>query len=155
SPTADIPPDSAATIVAKVREPEPRAGEPTPPRPDPVDQSGGERPSKSVAAPARADREDNPMLEIAALRLCSGVKDFGDIHPMTPDAIRPGRDVLVYCEMSGLEWEPCDKGFAWRLAAHLELRSGMEGRIVWEQALGTAKFEYHRRRHDNFLSYRI
>lgn len=165
SPTADTPapPSNPAATLADVREPEPRAQEPPPPRSESVapDEAAAiarkdaEGPATAGPAPARDDREAKPALEIAALRLCSGVKDFGDVQPMNPDRVRPGRDVLVYCEMAGLEWEPCDRGFVWRLAAHLELRSGTDGRIVWEQAMGTAKYESPRRRHDNFVSYRV
>ena len=57
--------------------------------------------------------------------------------------------------MAGLEYQPRGEVFVSRLAAHIELRSGSDGPVVWEQAPGTAEYVCNRRRHDYYVSYRI
>lgn len=162
SPAADVPPRRDAAI-ADVREAKPRPEEPTPTRSEAADADNppiaarrtAETPATSGGTPAQSRQEGPPALEIAALRLCARVKSFGSFEPMNPDALKPGRRVLVYCEMEGLEYQPSGDAFVSRLAAHLELRTGSDGRVAWEQALGIAEETCSRRRHDYFVSYNI
>jgi hypothetical protein len=119
--------------------------------PPPADED-----SPSSGKPAtEADRAERPTLEIAALRLCSKVGGFGAVEPVNPDALKPGQLVGVYWEMSGVEYRAQGDVFVSRLAAHLELRSGPDGPVVWEQALGTAQDVCPRRRRDYYASYPI
>ena len=157
-------PSDRTAALADAREADHQAEEPMPNRsesviPDEskaVDQQIGQGPSMSGGPPPdQVDREGRPPLEIAALRLCSRVKGFGSSKPMNPDAIKPGREVLIYCEMVGHEYQPRGDAYVSRLATHLELRSGTDARLVWEQALGTAEDECPRRRHDYYVSYKI
>jgi hypothetical protein len=114
-----------------------------------------ERPSPSAQPVAEPDRAQRPHLEIAELKLCTQVKDFGDVEAIDHRTVKAGRPMRVYCEMDGLEYQPRGEVFVSRLAAHIELRSGSDGPVVWEQAPGTAEYVCKRRRHDYYVSYRI
>ena len=104
----------------------------------------------------RADRPQCPNLEVAELKLCSRVgKDIGSFEAIDHQQVPTGRLLLVYCEMAGLEYRPRGEVFVSRLAAHIELRSGSDGPVVWEQSPGTAEDVCNRRRRDYYVSYRI
>jgi hypothetical protein len=109
-------------------------------------------PSPSAIAVAQADPTGRPPLEIAALRLCSRVKDFGLYEPVDPDALKPGRRIRVYWEMVGLDYEARGDAFVSRMAAHIELRSETDGSVVWEQSPPTAEYTCPRRRRDYYAS---
>jgi hypothetical protein len=165
SPATDSPgslPDRVAVIV-DAREADRREDESMPTRsesgdpdaPKIVVQQIGGGPATSAEPPAQADREEHPPLEVAALRLCSKVKGFGSFEPVNPEALQPGQRVRVYCEMAGLEYQARGDAFVSRLAAHLELRSGTDGPVVWEQAPEIAKDLCHRPRRDYYVSYLV
>jgi hypothetical protein len=118
-----------------------------------VDQSRAvDVPGPSADPAADADRARRPPLEITALRLCCKVKGFGALEPMDPDSLEAGRRIRVYWEMAGLEYEARGDAFVSRLAAHLELRSEMDGSVVWEQSPPTAEDVCPRRRRDYYAS---
>ncbi len=83
------------------------------------------------------------------------MKDFGSFEAIDHQQVTTGRPMLVYCEMAGLEYRPRGEVFVSRLAAQIELRSGSDGPVVWEQAPGTAEDVCNRRRRDYYVSYRI
>ena len=111
--------------------------------------------STVAATPPTAVVEARPVLEIAAIQLCSKVRGFGEVEAVDPDAIRPGQRVRIYCEMAGLEYRSQGDAFVSRLAAHIELRSGTEGPIVWEQSPEIALDLCQRPRRDYYVSYLI
>jgi hypothetical protein len=113
------------------------------------------RPSPSGQPAAEPDRSERQRLEIAEVKLCSRVKDFGVVEAIDHQQIKTGRPMLVYCEMAGLEYQPRGEVFVSRFAAHIELRSGSDGPVVWEQAPRTAEYVCNRRRQDFFVSCRI
>ncbi len=92
---------------------------------------------------------------IAELKLCSRVLGFGKVEPIAADRVETDRPMWIYCEMAGLEYQPRGDAFVSRLAAHIELHSAADGRVVWEAAPGTAEDVYPSRRRDYFVSYRI
>lgn len=114
-----------------------------------------ERPSPSGQPAAAPDRSERPRLEIAELKLCSRVKKIGEVEVIDHEQLKTGRPMLVYCEMAGLEYQPRGAVFVSRLAAHIELRSGSDGPVVWEQAPGTAEYVCNRPPDGYFVSYRI
>ncbi len=111
--------------------------------------------STVAATPPTAVVEARPVLEIAAIQLCSKVRGFGEVEAVDPDAIRLGQRVRIYCEMAGLEYRSQGDAFVSRLAAHIELRSGTEGPIVWEQSPEIALDLCRRPRRDYYVSYLI
>lgn len=159
------------------------AGTPAPaPAPSDEDPAKLEAASPAVAGPEPAaeilaasdDRPDTPSLqpastrvvpeptpaadsslEIAELKLCSRVTAFGAVAPIQADQVEPGRLVLLYCEMTGLEYQRRGESHVSRLAAHIELKSESTGRVVWEEAPGTAEDVCPNRRRDYYVSYRV
>ncbi len=111
--------------------------------------------STAATSSAAAADEARPILEIVAIQLCSKVRGFGEVELVDPDAIRPGQRVRIYCEMAGLEYRSEGDTFVSRLATHLELRSGADGPIVWEQTPEIARDVCRRPRRDYYVSYLI
>jgi hypothetical protein len=150
----------------------------SPPVPDPVgltdehsDPSPEEKSQPSLAAnraepprePAR-DEGDRPVvappkgppdLKIAELRLCRKVFGFGSFEPIGTTPISASQPFLLYCEMTGLHYEPQGDTYVSRLSARLALKSTTKGSIVWEQTLDTAEDRCRRPRRDYFVNYRI
>jgi hypothetical protein len=112
-------------------------------------------PAPSEGASSKGNHEERPPLEIAALRLGTKVQGFGKVESLNPGALRPGQRLLVYWEMSGLQYQPRGDAFVSRLAAHLELRSGTDGPVVSEHAPRVAESVSPRRLQDYFASYPI
>jgi len=99
--------------------------------------------------------ESDPPLNVANLQLCRKVNGFGSIAPLAATTVRPGQQVLVYCEMTGLRYEATDAGFTSRLALRVELRDTEKETVLWEQEIGIAKDICPRVRHDYYVSYRL
>lgn len=129
-------------------------------RPAKTAESATSRPAKTAEStssrgrtelPARADER----LGVANLQLCRKVAAFGSLEPWDAPAVKPGQRVLLYCEMTGLRYEPAESGFVSRLSTRVELRRADTGTLVWEQELGIAKDVCSRVRHDYYVSYRL
>lgn len=142
----------------------PEAARPLPAGPEPAAATSAapdDRPDAPAGPPASASEPSptatalEPSLQIAELKVCSDVKKFGVVTPINPDRVELGRWVLIYCEMAGLEYQHRGKSFVSRLAAHIELQSESDGRVVWEEAPGTAEDVCPNRRQDYFVSYRL
>jgi hypothetical protein len=126
--------------------------------PAPAEQKVVDKKDKSTAdaRPAiEGDGEPRRPLEIASLRLCTRVKKIGQVESLDPGSLKPGQRLLVYWEMSGLEYQARGDAFVSRLAAHLELRSGTDGPVVWELAPRAAEDVSASRRRDYYASYPI
>jgi hypothetical protein len=98
---------------------------------------------------------EHPSLEVAELRLCRKVIGFGSFETLDATALKAGHPLLVYCEMTGLEYEARGDDFVSRLASHIEIRSEGTGSVVWEQAPRTAEDVCRRRRRDYYVNYLI
>jgi hypothetical protein len=83
------------------------------------------------------------------------VINFGVFEPMDPTAVKAGQRLLVYCELTGLDYEPRGQVFISRLASHLELRSGTDEAIVWEHSPDVGEDTCRRPRRDYYVNYRI
>jgi hypothetical protein len=99
--------------------------------------------------------EERVPMGISSLRLCRKVLGFGAFEPLEEPALRPGQNVLVYCEPSGLRSQSKGNAFVIKLTSRFELVSAKEGTKVWEQELGNAEDEFRGRRRDCFVNYRI
>ena len=111
--------------------------------------------SSAATTSATAVAEARPSLEIVAIQLCSKVRGFGEVESVDPNTIRPGQRVRIYCEMTGLEYRSEGETFVSRLAAHIELQSGADGPVVWEQTPEIARDVCRRPRRDYYVSYLI
>ncbi len=99
--------------------------------------------------------ESYAPIEITALTFCKKIDGFGHYEPIDAPTVRPGQPMLVYCEMSGLKYEPDHDGYRSRLSSRLELIPAEGGDVVWSEELGTAEDACRRRRRDYFVNYRI
>jgi hypothetical protein len=167
----EAPVKGSAAPVAEVAVPQVRAIAPEASSPAPsVDRASSEQSSavvepapdgtrvapsqnESVSAPPVA-AEEIP-LEISALRLCRRVEGFGRVRPFATKTCKPGQTVIIYCEMTGLRYEPHGDGFRSRLEAELEILPPQGSGPAWRQVLGVADDTCHRPRQDYFVSYRF
>lgn len=94
-------------------------------------------------------------LRITDLRFCRKISGFGLHETMDPSEIRPGQPVLLYCEMSGLHYEPADGAFCSRLGSRVEILPSDSPEAVWSKSLDTAEDRCLRRRRDYYVNYRI
>jgi hypothetical protein len=99
--------------------------------------------------------EDRTPLEISDLRLCRKILAFGKVEPLDREPCRPGQVLILYCEMSGLKYEPAEDGFRSRLASQVELVPSGGGRPAWKHSLPTAEDVCQRRRRDVYVSHKI
>ena len=67
--------------------------------------------------------------------------------------MKAGQRLLVYCELTGLQYELRDAVFVSRILSRVELKRASGGPVIWEQELGDAKDECRRRRRDYYVSY--
>jgi hypothetical protein len=94
-------------------------------------------------------------LRISDLRLCSKVEGFGRCDVLQSATLRAGQPILVYCEISGVRYEPGSDGFRSQLASRVEILPCAGGQPVWAQSLETAEDVCRRRRRDYYVNYRI
>jgi hypothetical protein len=104
---------------------------------------------------AVAALEERAPLAISALELCRKVKGFGDFEPIDSTSCRPGRSVIVYCEMTGLRYAAEGDMYRSRLSSRIEVVASGGGEPVWKHDLGTAGELGRRRRRDFYVNYRV
>ena len=101
-------------------------------------------------------RESNPAhrgpLGIGELRFCRSITGFGSFEPLADERVKAGQSLLVYCELTGLQYEKRDAGFASRISSRVELKRASGGPVVWEQELGNAEDTCRRRRRDYYVN---
>ncbi len=142
--TPTVQPTASIAPVEKEKRPEeparnqPRAADPPP----------------TIPASVSASENGDPP-GISELRLCRKVTGFGSFEPLDEKSVKAGQTVLIYCEMTGLRYEPKDDGFVSRVSSRIEIRSAGGGPIRWEHELGAGEDVCRRRRHDYYVNYRV
>lgn len=63
--------------------------------------------------------------------------------------------MLVYCEMTGMQYEAKDTSFVSRLSSKIEIIAASSGATSWTCELGPAEDACASRRHDFYVSYRF
>jgi hypothetical protein len=99
--------------------------------------------------------EAEAPLEVAELKLCKKVHGFGNIEPLDAATRKAGQQVIVYCEMTGLAYEPAGPAFRSRLATTVEILPEGSESPAWSQSLGTAEDACRRRRRDYYVGHRF
>jgi hypothetical protein len=102
---------------------------------------------------AVATLEAQAPLEITELKLCRKVNGFGNIEPLEPPSRKVGQAVVLYCELTGLAYEPTGPSFRSRVSAQVELIADGSETAVWTHSLGTAEDACRRRRRDFFVGH--
>ena len=116
-------------------------------------ERAGDLPSAIVAQVAVP--EHRAPLVISELRLCRKVFGFGSFEPLAEPRVKVGQHLLVYCELTGLQYETRDEGFVSRIASRVEVRPAEGVAILWEQELGAAADLCRRQRRDYYVNYRV
>ena len=70
-------------------------------------------------------------------------------------ALKAGQRLLLYCEVTGLEYELERDGFLSRLSSRIEIKAADSGLLQWGWILGSAEELFGRRRRDNYVNYVI
>ncbi len=104
---------------------------------------------------AVATLEANAPLEIAELKLTRMVHGFGNIEPLEPASRKAGQAVVLYCELTGLAYEPAGPSFRSRVSAEVTLIAEGSEAPAWSHTLGTAEDACRRRRRDFFIGHRF
>jgi len=169
APESDPP---LPVVLARSGEPDgpPKSAKPhvsSPAKLPPVQHASSESPGKKTGPPPERSPEHPPSslvpskrdadshLDVANLQLCRKVTGFGSFEPLAQTTVKPGQQVLLYCEMTGLRYDATDAGFISRLSARVELRATDNETVIWEQEPGIARDVCPRVRHDYYVTYRL
>jgi hypothetical protein len=109
-------------------------------------------PALRIEAPPVVAEE---RLGVGALAFCHKVHGFGSIDPVDPRALKAGQRVLLYCELTGLHYQPAGEQFRSLLSSTVELLPAEGDRPVWSDSLGSAEDRCRHPRRDYFVSYRL
>ena len=109
----------------------------------------------SAAAAQRPYAVHDGPLSITEFRLCRKVFGFGSFEPLADQGVKAGQRLLVYCELTGLQYEARAAGFVSRISSRVEIQSDHGGHVLWEKALGDAEDVCRRRRRDYYVNYRF
>ncbi len=94
-------------------------------------------------------------LSIGDLRLCREVLGFGSFEPLATDRVKAGQQLLVYCELAGIQYEERGDQFVSRISSRVEIKPAGGGPVLWSRELGDAQDVCRRRRRDYFVNYRV
>lgn len=96
--------------------------------------------------------EAEAPLQVDDLRVCKKVEGFGQYEALEPASKKPGQRFLIYCELTGLRYEPRAEGFHSRLASVVELIPEGGTNPVWSHPLGTTEETCRRKRRDYYFN---
>jgi hypothetical protein len=167
-----IPPTRVQDVTARPDSSDPPTAFAGPPDPSVLRASLKPRPLTSQARPAAvstakpsvpdavkpasspAERADQVPFVVGEPKLCRRIHGFGTFEPVEGKELKAGLPVLVYCELTGLRYQPRETTYVSRLSSRVELYA-RDGSRVWEQALGETEDECRSRRTDNYLGCRL
>jgi hypothetical protein len=167
-------PSLPSSEAAPISSPDPPAAQPPAPSPAPAEtvaqtqpDQGEEKPGdpardRSPADNARSNGpdqaaapDDRTPLVISELRLCRNVMGFGSFEPLSGTVLKGGQRLLIYWELTGLQYETRGAEFVSRISSRIELRPAGGGPVRWEQELGAAEDTCRHRRQDYYVNYRV
>jgi hypothetical protein len=111
-------------------------------------------PAIDVTKPAPVNVEPDP-LGINKLMLCRKVLGFGSFESLADTRVKAGQRLLVYCEMTGMQYEEKHSEFVSRLSSRIDITSIANGTIVWMHELGPEKDVCSSRRRDFYVNFRV
>jgi hypothetical protein len=110
------------------------------------------QPAASIV-PAVADPVD--PLAVGKLCLCRKIVGFGSYEPLTESRVKAGQLVLLYCEMTGMQYESKEESFVSRLSSKIEIGSVENDVVKWAYEFRPAVDVCASRRHDFFVNYKF
>ena len=93
----------------------------------------------------------NP-LGVSELHLCRKVHGFGSFELLNQTALKAGQRLLLYWELTGLEYELQKDGYLSRVSSRVEIRTADSALVQWALELGSAEERFGRRRRDNYVN---
>ena len=162
----DAPAPMDVSVVPKLEPPSVRVE--TQPKSASVAMSGSDLPTKDT--PAKSDERTHPAIDVTRpqpvpveadplgidkLTLCRKVLGFGSFESLADSRVKAGQRLLVYCEMTGMQYEEKHSEFVSRLSSRIEITSVTSGMIVWKHELGPAEDVCGSRRRDFYVNYRV
>ncbi len=108
---------------------------------------------KSAAAASKSAVPEKLRLRIADSRICTRVDGYRSFLAADPTACRAGQNLLVYCELEGVNYEPVGSGYRSELELRVELVYAESGRVVWSDDRPVTD-ETVAPRQDYFLTYK-
>ena len=162
----DAPAPMDVSVVPKLEPPSVRVE--TQPKSASVAMSGSDLPTKDT--PAKSDERTHPAIDVTRpqpvpveadplgidkLTLCRKVLGFGSFESLADSRVKAGQRLLVYCEMTGMQYEEKHSEFVLRLSSRIEITSVTSGMIVWKHELGPAEDVCGSRRRDFYVNYRV
>jgi hypothetical protein len=115
-----------------------------------------QNPAETPAAPPVPEEHEHVAeLSIGDLRLCRKVLGFGSFEPLTSDRVKAGQQLLVYCELTGIQYEERGDDFVSRISSRVEVKAADGGPVLWSRELGDAQDICRRRRRDYYVNYRV
>ena len=94
-------------------------------------------------------------LGIGELRLCRRVLGFGSFEPLADECVKAGQRILLYCELTGIQYEERGDDFVSRISSRVEIKRASGGPMLWQRELGDAQDVCRRRRRDYYVNYRL
>ncbi len=114
------------------------------------------KPTEPEATPAEPITEEHGTdLSIGDLRLCRKVLGFGSFEPLASDRVKAGQQLLVYCELTGIQYEQRGDDFVSRISSRVEVKAADGGPVLWSRELGDAQDVCRRCRRDYYVNYRV
>ncbi len=161
--TPEPPPRAPDEPIKVTPNPSLLAGTPElPPTPD-TGKPGKSEPSltpkeareASAVKDFKATAPDESSLGIGDLRLCRRVLGFGSFEPLPSERVKVGQQLLLYCELTGIQYEQRGTDFVSRISSRVEVKPADGGAVLWSRELGDAQDSCRRRRRDYYVNYRI
>ena len=94
-------------------------------------------------------------LSVSKVCLCRKIIGFGSYEPLTESRVKPGQQILLYCEMTGMQFELKDESFVSRLSSKIEIGSVENGVVQWAHDFRPAVDVCASRRRDFFVNYKF
>jgi len=121
----------------------------------PASDPGSSEPFASGAQVEKPDATHRSPLGISDLRLCRRVFGFGSFEPLANERIKAGQHLLVYCELTGVQYDMREADFVSRISSRVEIKAAQGGPVLWKRELGDAEDVCRRRRRDYYVNYRV
>ncbi len=92
-------------------------------------------------------------LGMGELQLCRRVTGFGLFEPLRDEQVKVGQHLLIYCELTGIQYEERGTDYVSRISSRVEVKAADGGLVLWSRALGDAQDVCRRPRRDYYVNY--
>ncbi len=114
--------------------------------------------SETIASGGQApplDPTHRSPLSISDLRLCRRIFGFGSFEPLANERVKVGQHLLVYSELTGVQYDVREADFVSRISSRVEVKAAGGGPVLWKRELGDAEDVCRRRRRDYYVNCRV